>query len=434
MSVAAVCGFSLLVFVVWSICRWWLWSCRRSVHYLGKRKLEVSYRQRLCLAALTGTALAMLAVGSIGSQSVLDSSLRRAIDASRDLEDKLNLIETSTSELAEIANEVSRLADSIDCQDEQLEERFVELADEFQDAADSAAREIEDTGKEAGKWGDFASKVRRRLNLALLLVVAIVHLALMPATAYGTALSRRWSLWVASRFAFLICCAFSIFVAVEFAVGVELADFCRNPDQNFEQVILEHGNSLGQDAQDLVIYYSTCEGQNPIEDSLSDAAIAADALVEILDDLEASCTPTSVITRIQDQYASSVNLLETELYQQIQCPPINKDYQKVVHTATCRHFLRGLYFIAIVHATVLATLFVFLFAINWVCETILLEEEFWLLPHPEIFTLAPYRSERATNFASVTSTNLEEDDGNDIDLEFPNNDNVELTSRREIRI
>lgn len=382
------------------------------------------------LAALVAVGLTSLAVGTIGAQSVLDKSLRQATDSSRDLADKLNDVEDSTTSLSRYAGSISELSEFVQCDDSDLEDFLGEMADSFQEAAQEAAGSIEDTGKEADKWADRVAIGRRRLNLALLLVVAVVHVALMPSTAYGTALSRRWSLWVASRFAFLICCFLALAVAAEFAVGVELADFCRKPDQHFADVVRERGGNLGEEAQDLMIYYSTCEGENPLEDELAAALVAANSLSDTIDSLKATCEPTAVIDRIQFEVEASIQIIENDLTQQIQCAPINRDYQRVLHTATCRHSLRGLYFLAIVHAFVLAALYVFLYATNWVCETILLEEEFWLLPHPEIFTVASYRSNRAAPLTSVSSNDDDDDDdANDIDLEFENTRAV-----REVRI
>lgn len=386
--IAAFCAFWLVVFMLWLLCRRCLWSCQRASHFLGDRKLVASFKQRICLAALMGLALASFSLGTIGAHRVLNTALRSAQQASRSLGDQLSVIESTASALEASASETVDTSSSLSCDDASWEEAIEASSQGVLAGASDVSEHTASTGDEADSWSRRAARSRRWLDHVLLISVALLLATLLPATVYGTVLSRRWAIWVAARFGFFACIVLSLCVAVEFGFGVEIADFCRRPDANFIALVTRRGD-LDTAATELVVYYATCNGTNPLNDDIFVARSASVALNATLNRAYDHCGPAAVIEQLQSLTDQSLSYIDN-LEDLVACPPINREYQKFVHNATCRRFLNGLYTLAVVHAFVLAALYLWLFLQSWVCETMLLEEEFWLLPNPEIFAVGSY--------------------------------------------
>lgn len=386
-GVGGLCGACLVAHGLWLVCRRCVWSCQRSSHFLSKRKLQASFRQRLCAACLMGVALAGVAFGTVGAQGLLAGGLNRGRDAARDLEARLEEVEALCDETASFAVEAAELAALVTC--ESGESLVQSSANAWADAAVEARDQTESTSNEASLWSRRTASSRRRLDLGLLAFVGITHAALLPSTAYGTALSRRWALWLAARLGFALCVGIAALVALEFGVGVELADFCRRPDRHFVDLVHARAH-LEVGAADLVAYYATCHGENPLGADVDAASTGLAALNATLAAVDQACAPKAAVDRIQALVDAAKPQL-AHLRNLVDCPPINAYYQRLVHSATCKYFLSGLYALAVTHAAFLALLFLFLFLADWVCETILLEEEFWLLPNPEIFALGSYQ-------------------------------------------
>lgn len=383
--IATFCAFWLLVFGLWLLCRRCLWSCQRASHFLSTRKLATSFRQRTCLAALMALALASVSLGTIGARRALHGGLRSAQHASISLGDHMQELDEIGSSLEASANEAVDLSLSLSCDDGQWEEAITASSQGLLAAASEIVDQTASAGDETDSWARHAARSRRWLDHALLIGNALLLATLLPATAYGTVLSRRWAIWVAARFCALACIVLSACVALEFGIAVELADFCREPDANFIALVTRRGD-LDAAATELVSYYATCNGTNPLHDDIAYARSACLALNATLYQARFYCSSYESIERLQYLTDDSLRGIE-DLVIFSGCTTINGDYQKLVHNATCRRFLNGLYALAVVHAFVLAALYLWLFFQSWVCETMLLEEEFWLLPHPEIFAV-----------------------------------------------
>ncbi|KAJ8601646.1 hypothetical protein CTAYLR_009833 [Chrysophaeum taylorii] len=395
-SIGALCIFLLVCYTLWAVARHCLWACQRSSHQMQKRAIHTSYRQRLALSTWIVLAMAVFAFGTIYGHSLARSSLRAATDATDALYEKFRELDDLALELVDASTTVNTLIETVDCDEsstweELLEENAAVLEEEANDVraqtddVASAFRSVKRRTRRAWTWVDWA----------LFLSVVAIIVSILPAAAYGMILSRRWAISLSSRFSYLMCAILVLLVALEFGVAVKLADFCRNPDRNVLD-ILETRANLGVEATDLVAYYVTCDGVNPVADDLIAAYADVQALNASLAEIRTSgaCVPESAIEALR-VVCGDVNDALLELETAVYCPPINEEYSDLVHTAVCRKFLPSLYFFAIVHAIIAAFLYVFLYAANWVCETILLEEEFWLLPHPEIFAPSPTSSRRA---------------------------------------
>jgi len=215
---------------------------------------------------------------------------------------------------------------------------------------------------------------------------------------------------------------FAFVGAFAFGVGANLADFCRRPERHFEDLIQERVG-LSEDAEAVVLYYSTCDGANPLAEDLAEARSGVVALNETAARSYDDCDPDSALRDVQGTSARIVKLIDA-FFLELDCGDLNGSYQRLVHSAACRSLLSAIYTVAVQNAVASALVLVFLYATNWVCETILLEEEYFLQPHPEIFTV--------TTFAGTSNQiDLDIDSTNDADRHDDDDDPATTTTNQQ---
>mmetsp|Transcript_22428 Transcript_22428/g.29059 ORF Transcript_22428/g.29059 Transcript_22428/m.29059 type:complete len:534 (+) Transcript_22428:55-1656(+) len=377
------------IYSIWALARRWCWSCQRSSRYLSKNPFKKSHRQRLALGIYTITAIVIFAGCTIYARRYFSRATNRGTSTSEELGDVFSELEDLSRELQDQGEYLDTVTLRIDCDDETAERAMRAAADILIDEADDILIQTQGTDATMTSATRRAKAIQNWLDLALVVSVFIVAL-IIPSIIYGCILSKRWALNLASKTIIFIATALALGAAIIMGVGVSLSDFCWEPDLHFRNLV-EEKFGLDDDAEQLLLYYTTCQGLNPISDDIITVQADILALNATVNTLIAqdSCRPTSSLFSIRNSVNSISNTLDF-MIAQLDCKHINDQYQKLVHSALCRSCLSGSYYLAVAYALVAAMLFVLLFAINWVCETILLEEEFSLLPHPEIFNLTAH--------------------------------------------
>lgn len=414
LGILLVSGAALVSYGVWAVCRRCFWCCQRPSHVLGKRELHVSFRQRVALASFVAFLAAGFAVGTIVAQQPLARALRLGASSSDGLSDKFDVVDDLASQLSAASDAIGELAAAAVCADPIEKEALVASAQLIDDSTDSVQDYTDDARVAARRASRSVARARGWVDGVLLLTIIVV-LLLLPWVLYGTALSRRWAITASSRQGFALCVVLSIVVAFEFGLAVKLADFCKRPDRNFVD-LLEERVGLKDDSLDLVVYYVSCDGVNPLADDIAAARTGAVALNATL--ARVDCTPDAVIDELQRQTLVVIDLIDA-LVDAIACPPINDDYASLLRGAVCNRFLTGLYAVAVVHAVVAALLYLFLYAANYVNETILLEEEFWLMPHPEVFALSGYNDRDVARQAQPPPNNIQNNQEVEVEIADP---------------
>ena len=156
---------------------------------------------------------------------------------------------------------------------------------------------------------------------------------------------------------------------------VKVSDFCVAPDSNFRDLVDRRIAISSADAE-LVDYYVSCGGANPLLAPLNNSL----AEITFLDDAAAlalatgACAPAAALEELRVLMASADAQLDA-VQTAAACDAVTPIYQDLVHDTLCRKFVRSLNAMGVSHAVVGVALYVFLYAANYVSETILLAAE-----------------------------------------------------------
>ena len=316
------------------------------------------------------------------------SASRRAVSTTDDLERTFGQFEAWAEILVAESQVIDDATKELTC-DGGGETAFRQASDILDDATAETLSSVEDVDSKFRAASRKITKAQRTYIFWSFLGSVIVVLWLLPPSLYGCTLSSRWALHVASKIGIFVGTVLAVVSSISFGVGATLADFCRRPDDHFHDVVQDR-MGLSQDAEDVVLYYSTCNGVNPLFGPLATAR--ADVLLLNTTASQASdgCDPDSALDSITSSSSTILHVIDLFTADVLDCSYLNGRYQRLVHSATCRSLLSGFYAVAVQNAIAAAFIIVFLFATNWVCETILLEEEYFLQPHPEIFAITTY--------------------------------------------
>lgn len=278
-----VLGFGVAM-LLWFV----LWAWRRESKYPNTQQSQEETprikSQKLWLRRLSALAFGLVAAVTVLAWMRIDKGATQAIDALDDLADAFSTLEDVCPD---------DLTYRIGAQWDTVSRRF---SDGVPIVMNTMAGPV--------------------LGLILLLITA--HCAVKKGNK-TLQLARYVGLW--------LTCVLWISVSALGAVGVKVADFCVEPDKNFEDLVEERRLLKFQDPQ-LVLYYTTCAGQNPL-----------------------SCANN------------------TE-----QCSTINDYYQDLVHVASCREIFYGFGVLCAGYVVTVLVLVIFLLVNVSTCENILREK------------------------------------------------------------
>ena len=133
-----------------------------------------------------------------------------------------------------------------------------------------------------------------------------------------------------------------------------LSDFCMSPTE-YAVNLLEPGST-----RDMVSYYSTCSGTDPVVEYLSDANAAVAAMDDLVNTLlGGSCQGDQEMLYVQGNLSlANATLIEVETLSQ--CGPYYNQANDLLHNAVCFNLFTGFY-------------------IAWVCQYVISGGVFLLL-------------------------------------------------------
>ena len=347
----------------------------------GPRRVAGAARRVGGVARHAAAAVVVFAVLTIMTQQKLDNTLHNLHGGVNDLGDAFDAIDAQTASLDEIGTlrRSRRPGDRRGnlthcCPQDSFEKLMMDASEDFAAAAADAAEIAADAATDANKLGSDSGN-GRWLDIALLVLLAFVVL-ILPCAAYGalTKSPRLLEHWAARWACFVVACL-AVLLAFEFGVLVKVSDFCVAPDANFRDLVDRRIAISSADAE-LVDYYVSCGGANPLLAPLNNSL----AEITFLDDAAAlalatgACAPAQSLEELRVLMAAADAQLDA-VQTAAACDAVTPIYQDLVHDTLCRKFVRSLNAMGVSHAVVGVALYVFLYAANYVSETILLEAE-----------------------------------------------------------
>ena len=179
----------------------------------------------------------------------------------------------------------------------------------------------------------------------------------------------------AARWGCVVVACLSVLLAFECGVLVKGSDFCVAPDASFTALVDERF-TISPEYAPLVDYYVTCGGANPLLAPLNESLTEIAFLDDLAEQAAATgaCAPASALDELRVLMAEADSRLGAT-QTAAACDAVTPIYQDLVHVTLCRKFVRSLNAMAVSHAVVGVALYVFLYAANYVSETILLDLE-----------------------------------------------------------
>ena len=317
----------------------------------------------------------VFAVLTILTQQRLDNTLHNLNDGFSDLGNAFDAIDAQTATLDDIGERMLAVSQQISCVDDAFEAVIEGAARAFADAAADAAAIAYAAAGDANKLGSRIRGKDRWLDGALLVLLTMVLLVL-PCAAYGAlAKSPKVLGGAAARWGCVVVACLSVLLAFEFGVLVKVSDFCVAPDASFTALVDERF-TISPEYAPLVDYYVTCGGANPLLAPLNESLTEIAFLDDLAEQAAATgaCAPASALDELRVLMAEADSRLGAT-QTAAACDAVTPIYQDLVHVTLCRKFVRSLNAMAVSHAVVGVALYVFLYAANYVSETILLDLE-----------------------------------------------------------
>merc|ERR1711871_1680758 len=264
-------------------------------------------------------------------------------------------LSTSASSMDETANEITCLVDDIDFS--QYTSVFATAVDELGniwDGLDDKFYRIESLVEDNAPTFIDAGVLVTFLLVALVSIIAII------ADVCSCCKASFMLYNLASFLGVLVCLILTILIALELTMSVGIADFCAaGPDLSFKNIATEKLNLDGENF-DLISYYISCEGANPLFATMN-AALQAGA-----------CSPTSDVRSLGSDSVSCLRTLD-DIQQTIGCTSLNPIYQTLVYGLLCDDVVEGLYWLWTVQGTAAFMLYIGLFLISYTKEKVLLQ-------------------------------------------------------------
>lgn len=126
-----------------------------------------------------------------------------------------------------------------------------------------------------------------------------------------------------------------VLAAIEMIIVMGLGDYCMNPVLNTQKLV-------PNDILETTVYYTSCEGSNPVQSSLDDIH---NFVVEFQSGLKGLYTACPNNPYIKDCFPilRAIDNVVTVALGQSTCPPIQNQFNEVFETSICKHGLEGIY-------------------------------------------------------------------------------------------
>ena len=380
-AVIAIALFLLLAYHIFLLARCCCTRCQLTEEDVKKNHERCTpNQQRFLLFLWFLLTLVMMCCSYVGRNDFL-AGAENVASAAGDMGDIFNQLSTHGDTLSTSASSMDATASDITCVVDDID--FSQYTSAFATAVDALA----------SIWDGLDEKFYRVQDLiegdapfyidvgvlVTVLLVALVSIAAILAdfcSCCCASISRMsWILFnFASFLGVLVCLILTILVALELTISVGISDFCAaGPDLSFKNIATEKLNLDGENF-DLISYYISCEGANPLFENMNSSIVELEGLNATVNAaLEAgACSPTADVRSLGSGSVSCLGTLD-DIQGTIGCTSINPVYQTLVYDLLCGDVVDGLYALWTVQITSAFMLYIGLFLISYTKEKVLLQ-------------------------------------------------------------
>lgn len=203
----------------------------------------------------------------------------------------------------------------------------------------------------------FEDRIPLYIDYGIGFITALMSLTVTAglfATLCGTPFRKNLMIVLATIVLLLFC----PLISFELTFSLAVADFCHGLDDT----LLEVADKFAPEASlDLINFYVTCEGTNPIKPYANESEIAIDNINDLLDSVDGSniCS-SSTVTTLEGAVSSADTALDVVLAK-LSCSSLNPLLTRLTHKFVCLDIIDGLYNLWSVQLTCALVLWILLF-------------------------------------------------------------------------
>lgn len=373
-TVIALAVFLLLVYTLFLFARCCCNCCKFSEDDVTKHHERCSPRaQRGVLVVWLVLTAAMMCCSYIGCLEFVEGAADMA-DQADSLGGIFSTLETQGDSLAASATSMNTTLSNIACVDDDFIADFNGYVSEFSSAVDDLASlwtGIDDKFYRARDMleDDAPRFIEAGIAATCALVVVVCVFGIL-ADLLSCCCPLSYVLFnFASLLGVLVCLFLAILVALELSMSVAISDFCYNGvDASFNN-ILDERLKLEGDNRELIEYYVSCTGVNPLFSAMNESITQLEGInATVTTALQYSiCSAAADVRALGTESIDTLGTLD-DLQETIGCTAINPVYQTLTYDLLCGNVVEGLYWLWTVQVTAAFMLYVGLFIISYTKE------------------------------------------------------------------
>lgn len=329
--------------VIFPLCYWWFLCCRNGCCKIFKccpcpcfrcccaEKHEGCRANLVCIRGAPLRARFMLFIGFaiiIGLHggllygfNSLTSASDKVSDSLVDVGDVFTDLDSYMQDWSDSAYDLIEAANGLNCTEEYASELGDEVKDLGWEMANLSSSVIDLIGDLPDKAYDLSDKVSGNEYGWLVITPLAIGFLFAAVGLLGTicfeSADKRCCKFASSCLLIGNCIAIPLMFCVcvllsaELLIGYPVADFCaRGPAETLADLAVSQFDD-GQDFTEVLTYYTSCSGENPMQEYYDDGVAAAENVTELLDDYkdvfisESLCCETSWVQSYGDDLASA---------------------------------------------------------------------------------------------------------------------------------
>lgn len=207
---------------------------------------------------------------------------------------------------------------------------YFDYVNDYLDIVEPVPGQCDDAYNGLQKWGIHYQNSSVWALFGVLLIGIIIY-------TVGLVFKHKITLQIGIGLSELFMLFLFLFVGIEMAIVMGLADYCMDPIINVQNVV-------PRDIYNITVYYTTCYGTNPLQPDIDALEQFVAGFDQALDALNAAC-PGNPYIQACFPVMTDINQTLANATTQIACPPTQSEFNDVLQTGLCDQAFEGVYYI-----------------------------------------------------------------------------------------
>mmetsp|Transcript_23169 Transcript_23169/g.67566 ORF Transcript_23169/g.67566 Transcript_23169/m.67566 type:complete len:565 (-) Transcript_23169:27-1721(-) len=319
-----------------------------------------------CFKAFLAIAFLWLLLGtglSYWGRNAFQQGADKVYDISQSVAAIFELLETYSAQMVDDSDTVETSTADLTCPVANVTEDFTAAATELSVATEEVFDSLDGLSGSAERIGRlFDKKIPRYIDYgigAITILMAATVFSGLVSVVCGSVAARKTLLAVAS----LVLVVFCPIIAFELTLSVAVSDFCVGLDDQDSSFIDVADRYAPEDSLELVTFYASCNGTNPLDADLNASLTSVASLQQaVAEGYTAGCSAAELSDI--NSALTSLNKTIFLMYDSIGCPTVNPLLSDLLYDVVCKDVVRGLYRLWVVQLACAVSLWTLLFFVQ----------------------------------------------------------------------